>query len=168
MSSRIKSSLSKIFPATFRQKNFARKESLNATKPSFGEVKDMVKYERFADYTSAHDALRRSIIVSGVPQKEIASILWPRTQKIDTAKSLLSRALSPETDVKLNLEQILTIMRETRPEDFIYFLCDQFGFDRPKRKTKEDIRKEVEDEVKNINSTLSILLKKVSLLGDKD
>lgn len=71
---------------------------------------------------------------TGKSKKEIAGIIYPG-RKIETATSLLSRALTPEnTDVNLNIEMIETIMTNTRADDFIFYLCDKFGFERPKRK----------------------------------
>ena len=119
-------------------------------------------------YDGPYDALQKSIATSGKNQKEIASILWPG-RDIGTAKSLLSRSLSPEnTDVHLSPEKLLTIMKETRPEDFIFFLCDEFGFERPVKRVKKDVRREIESEVKNISATLTNLMKKLSLLEGRE
>jgi len=162
--------LSKIFPFEFRQNNCARNESLNAIKQCCREVKEMnenvVRYSLQDKYDTAEEALRRSIAFSGRPQKDIASILWPK-DKIEAAKTRLSRALSREnSDVSLSLKQTLSIMKETRPDDFLNYLCDEFGFERPRKKSKKDIQKEIEDGVKSVESTLSTLLKMVSMLGE--
>jgi hypothetical protein len=95
-------------------------------------------------YDSPYDAIEKAIIVSGKSKKEIACILYPGRQ-IETAKSLLSRALCPDnTDVRLSIESLLSLMQETRPHDIIYFLCDEFGFERPEKKQDSTPEKELE------------------------
>jgi len=85
-------------------------------------------------YEDAYDALNQSIAETGRSRKEIASKVYPG-RKIETAHSLFSRALTPEnTDVHLTQEMIETIMEATRPDDYVFYLCDKFGFDRPPRK----------------------------------
>jgi hypothetical protein len=130
----------------------------------------MVKYARSGEitYDDPYDAFEKSISLSGTPKKVVASILFPNTRKEETAKSRLSRALNPkDKGENLNPDQIIALMEATRPEDFIYFLCDYFNFPRPLRKSSDDIQKEVHEEIKTMQSTLSILMKKVSLLGDR-
>jgi hypothetical protein len=121
----------------------------------------------FLFYDGPLDAVEKSIAVSGKPKKAIAEAVWPGRQP-ETAKSLLSRALSPEnTDVNLNVENLLTIMRETRPDDFIYFLCDDFGFERPAKKTSDKIKSDIVEEVKQIRGHLAALLRQLPTLEDK-
>jgi hypothetical protein len=117
-------------------------------------------------YEGPYDAIEKSISYSGKPKKEIAAAVYPG-RNLDTAKSLLSRALSPEnTDVHINLENLLVIMRETRPEDFIFFLCDEFGFERPLRRKKKEIRREVERQIQKISNDLTALMKRLPLLEE--
>lgn len=164
-------SLMKIFPFLSRRKDFVRNEALNTIKQCCSEVKEemdeKIRYSIGGDnYETAEEALRRSIAFSGRPQKDIASILWPR-DKIDAAKTRLSRALSQEnTDVSLSLKQVLSIMNETRPDDFINYLCDEFGFERPRKRSADDLHKAVEEGMRDLNSKITFLLKQVSLLGD--
>jgi Icc-related predicted phosphoesterase len=63
------------------------------------------------------------------------------------------------TDVNLNIDILMVIMRETRPDDFINYLCDEFGFERPSRKTPDKIRQDIEAEVSEINKRLAILIR---------
>lgn len=117
-------------------------------------------------YDGALDAIDKSIAVSGKPRKAIAEAVWPGRQP-ETAKSLLSRALSPEnTDVNLNIENLLTIMRETRADDFIYFLCDEFGFDRPAHRSPEKLKNHIADQVKSIDQQLKALMRLIPTLED--
>jgi hypothetical protein len=112
-------------------------------------------------YDSPEDALQKSIAASGKPQKEIACAVWPG-RDMSTAKSLLSRSLSPEnTDVNLTSTKIEAIMSETRPDDYIFYLCDKYGFERPQRKTKKDMRRKLEEEIKGISKNLAILMKRL-------
>lgn len=156
--------LSEIFHRLCRRKN-NKEEAPNSTKHSYTEVQFMRNGE--ITYESPYDALEKSIAISGMSKKEIASILFPNTQKLETAKSRLSRALNPEDKGEnLNPDQIIAFMEATRPEDFLYYLCDRFNFPRPIRKSQDDILKEVKDEIKTTASALESLIKKVSLLGD--
>jgi hypothetical protein len=122
----------------------------------------------FLFYDGIEDALEKSIITSGKTKKEIASILYPDCQ-IDTAKSRLSRALSPEhTDVNISIGHLKVIMKETRPEDVIYCLCDDFGFERPQKKTADKIKRDIHQEVQEINSRLKILIRQLPSIEDVD
>lgn len=93
-------------------------------------------------------------------------VVYPGRQ-IETAKSLLSRAMSPEnTDVHLNVESLLTVMRETRPDDFIYFLCDEFGFSRPQKKTGDDFKREIKADMKQAMSLMKALASRLDKMED--
>jgi len=113
-------------------------------------------------YDDAYDALERAIAASGKTKKEIAAACYPG-RSIETAKSLLSRALSPENnDVHLCICTILTIMRETRPDDFIHYLCDEFGFERPIRKERKQFEKTVKEGMKAIQDQFRSLAREIS------
>lgn len=85
-------------------------------------------------YDDVYDALGQSIAETGRPRKALAARIWPG-RKLSTAEGLFSRAMSPEnTDVNLTEEMVEVIMEETRPDDYIFYLCDKFGFERPLRK----------------------------------
>lgn len=112
-------------------------------------------------YDGPYDALEKSIAVSGKTKKTIASEVYPG-RNLDTAKSLLSRALSPEnTDVRLSIENLMTILHGTRGDDFIYFLCDEFNFERPAKKTTDKIKQDIKAEVIEINKRLAILIRQL-------
>ena len=120
----------------------------------------------FLFYDGPLDAIEKSIAVSGKPKKAIAESVWPGRQP-ETAKSLLSRALSPDnTDVNLSVENLLVIMREARPDDFIYFICDEFGFERPDKKTPDKIKQDIAEEVKQIRGQLAALLRQLPALEE--
>ena len=119
-----------------------------------------------AIYDSPYEAIEKSIASSGKTKKEIASILYPGSD-LNTAKSLFSRALNPENrDVNLSIENILAIMKETRPEDFLYFLCDQFGFERPARRTKESFKCEIQLHLKAIKEEMQIIGARIEKIED--
>lgn len=115
-------------------------------------------------YEDVYDAIEKAIASAGKTKKEIASVIYPG-RRIETAMSLLTRALSPEnTDVNLNAEMLLTIMRECRPNDVINFLCDEFGFERPSKKDKTSFEKEVKSQVKNIQDQVSALMHQLKVM----
>jgi hypothetical protein len=122
-------------------------------------------------YEGPYDAIEKSIAKSGKPKKAIACTIYPGRQP-ETAKSLFSRAMSPQnTDVRMSIENLLTIMRETTPEDFIYYLCDEFGFERPNRKLLKDAAREILKEFENINKHLAVISKhlpNIEIQGGKD
>ena len=106
-------------------------------------------------YEDIYEAIEKAIGVSGKTKKELAMILYPGRQ-IDTAKSLLSRALSPEnTDVHLSIEMLITLLKETRPEDIIYYLCDEFGFERPHKKDTASFEREIKNKVRGLKEQLN-------------
>lgn len=123
------------------------------------------------DYTIAKKAyyiLDRSIAISGKTKKEIAAAIYPG-RKPETAKSLLSRAMSSENmDVHLSIENILIIIKETRPDDFLYFLCDEFGFERPSKKTPDKIKQYIAKELRDINYKLTALLRQLPDIDKKN
>ena len=123
--------------------------------------------DEFLFYDGIEDALEKSIIASGKTKKEIASVLYPDCQ-IETAKSRLSRALSPEhTDVHISIGHMTAIMKEARPDDIINYLCDEFNFERPNNKTAEKIKKNIQAEISEINSRLKILIRQLPALEDE-
>ncbi len=114
-------------------------------------------------YEDPYSALDQSIAATGKSKKEIAAIVYPG-RRIETALSLLSRALTPEnTDVNLNIEMIETIMSNTRPDDFIYYMCDRFGFERPERKKaalETELRMKMESMQRQM-SEMFVMMKKM-------
>lgn len=105
-------------------------------------------------YEDIYEATDHAIASTGKQKKEIAANIYPG-RNIETAKSLLTRALSPEnSDVHYTVEMMLAIMAETRPEDVLYFLCDHFGFDRPARKDKESFERTMKKQVRVLVDSL--------------
>lgn len=117
-------------------------------------------------YDGILDAINKAVNGNpkGLSLKQIAMELWP-ARNPDTARSVLSRTLNEETDVHLNPQELLLLMKIIeRPEDIIFFLCDEFGFDRPMKKDKESFKKEVKGDLKNIMENLKHLSRKVEAL----
>lgn len=125
----------------------------------------MEENQGYLFYENAYDALTKTINQSNIPQKEIACAIYPGCE-MSTAKSRFSRAMSPESDVKLHLENIITILKMAGASDFIFYLCDEFGFERPQRKAKKDVRRELEVQIKEINKNLTVLIKRLPDLQD--
>lgn len=111
-------------------------------------------------YEDAYQALDQSIAETGRSRKEIAVKVYPG-RRIETAVSLFSRAMSPEnTDVNLNIEGIETIIENTRPDDYIYYLCDKYGFERPDRK-KAALETEIRLTMQNLQKQMAELAAKM-------
>lgn len=114
-------------------------------------------------YEDAYDALVKAIAVSGKARKAIAMSIWPG-KKEDQAQSMLTRALSPEGDVKLNLDNIEVILNEIDPVHYIYYLCDKHGFERPNRKDKKAFEKSINEKVESLAKWMNVLIKEVKTL----
>lgn len=85
-------------------------------------------------YEDGYEALEAAIAATGVSRKELAALCYPG-RRIETAFSLFSRAMNPEnTDVNLTNEQKEIILKRCRADDYIYYLCDKYGFERPEKK----------------------------------
>ncbi len=114
-------------------------------------------------YEDAYDALIKAIAVSGKSRKSISMSVWPG-KKEEQAQSMLTRALSPEGDVKLNLDNIEAILNEIDPVHYIYYLCDRHGFERPSRKDKKAFEKSINEKVEGLAKQMNVLLKEVKTL----
>ena len=115
-------------------------------------------------YEDIMDAIIK--MVNGNPKglsiKQIAMDLWP-SRNPDTARAAFSRALNEENnDVNLNPPELVKTMHITsRPEDIIYFLCDEFGFERPARKDKSTFEREVKGQVRDIQERIGAVLQEL-------
>jgi hypothetical protein len=114
-------------------------------------------------YEDGYDALTKGIAISGKPRKAIAMAIWPG-KKEDQAQSMLTRALSPEGDVKLNLDNIEALLNEIDPIHFIHYLCDRHGFERPNRKDRKAFEKSITEKVDSLAKQFSIIVKEVKSL----
>jgi hypothetical protein len=115
-------------------------------------------------YEDVYDALNRTVTANpkGLSMKQIAADTWP-ARNPDTARSVLSRAINPEShDHNLAPDEMVRIMRVTEvPEHVIFFLCDEFGFDRPARKDKTTFERAVKSQLKNIQDQVSVLMREM-------
>jgi hypothetical protein len=119
-------------------------------------------------YDGPYDAVQKMIAASGKRYKEVACAVYSG-KSMEVAKSLLSRALSPEnTDVHLNIENLEVIMAECRPDDYIFYLCDKHGFDRPAKKAKKDLQRVIQSEVQLINEKLQRIIRQLPQLNSDD
>jgi hypothetical protein len=118
-------------------------------------------------YEDIMDAINK--MVNGNPKglslKQIAMDLWP-ARNPDTARSTLSRALNEEnTEQNLNPMEIIKTMHITeRPEDIIFYICDEFGYERPVKKDKERFEKVIKKQVKGIQDQVMFLSRQISQL----
>ena len=105
-----------------------------------------MEFKAPAYYDDIYEAIDLQIMVSGKSQKELAAVLYPGRQ-IETAKSLFSRAKSPEnTDVNLSIEKLMALLDHAGAEHIIYYLCDRFFFQRPQRRS--EVAAEIDDNIK--------------------
>lgn len=120
-------------------------------------------------YEDIYDALQKMVHgnAHGLSMKEIASLLWP-AKKPETARSTLSRAITEEyADVNLDPQELEKTMEITgRPEDIIYYLCDKFGFERPPKKTRDSLKREVMDRFVDLQALMKDLGKKMEHMRD--
>jgi len=99
-------------------------------------------------YDDVYEAIDLQILNSGLSKKELAAALFPG-RSIETAKSLFSRALSPEnTDVHLRVEHLIAMMDQTGAEHIINFLCDRYFFHRPSRRDPQAASMDRDEQVK--------------------
>ena len=85
-------------------------------------------------YDDIFEALDIQIMQSGLSKKELAAMIWPG-RRIETAKSLFSRATNPEnTDVHLFVEHLVALMDQIGADHIINFLCDRYFFQRPAKR----------------------------------
>lgn len=118
--------------------------------------------QEYLFFEDIYDALEKSIAASGKSKKDIAAKVYPG-RKIETAMSLLSRAMTPEnTDVNLNMEMLRVILYETSPDHFINCLCDEFGFERPVKKDKDTFEKSIKKQVKGLQDQLVSLARQLN------
>lgn len=114
-------------------------------------------------YEDSYDALTKGIAISGKARKAIAMSIWPG-KKEDQAQSMLTRALSSEGDVKLNIDNLEALLNEIDPVHYIYYLCDKHGFERPNRKDIKAFEKSINEKVEGLAKQLNVLLKEVKTL----
>jgi hypothetical protein len=101
-------------------------------------------------YDDIYEAIDLQIMLSGKPKKELASILYPGRQ-IETAKSLFSRALSPEnTDVHLSVEKLMALLDQIGAENIINYLCDRYFFQRPQKRSPEAAALDKDEYIKHL------------------
>ena len=114
-------------------------------------------------YEDGYDALTKAIAISGKARKAIALAVWPG-KKEEQAQSMPTRALSPEGDVKLNLDNLEALLNETDPIHFIHYLCDKHGFERPNRKDLKAFEKSINEKVDSLAKQMLMLVKEVKTL----
>lgn len=101
-------------------------------------------------YDDIYEAIDLQIMVSGKSKKELAAVLYPGRQ-IETAKSLFSRAMSPEhTEVNLNIEKLMALLDQAGAEHVINYLCDRYFFQRPQKRAIEAAHLEENEKIDSL------------------
>ena len=121
-------------------------------------------------YEDIMDAINRMVNANpnGLSMKQIAMDLWPACNP-DTARSLLSRAITPEShDHNLNPEELNKVMEISgAPEHVIFYFCDKFGFERPRVKAPDSFEKDIKADLKTMTQMMKALVQKVDVMEKK-
>lgn len=119
-------------------------------------------------YDDIYEALDLQVLRGGKPKKELAATLYPGRQ-IETAKSLFSRALSPEnTDVHLSIEKLIALMDQIGAEHVINFLCDRYFFQRPKKRAVQAIALDKKYQFENLLNQVDAIESEIRKLARKE
>jgi hypothetical protein len=119
-------------------------------------------------YDDLFDAIDLQIMVSGLSKKELAAHIYPG-RRIETAKSLFSRAINPEnTDVHLSVEHLVAMMDEMGAEHIINFLCDRYFFQRPEKRDPQAAALDRHQQVEGLVVQFQELAAKMKTLTRKE
>jgi hypothetical protein len=115
-------------------------------------------------YEDLYDAIDRQINASGLQRKEIAAEIF-KGRSIETAKSLLSRSLDPNnTDCSLSITRLIAILDITGAEHIINMLCDRYFFDRPAKKSRNGVRRDLETKMDDLMRQFTSMQRSISKL----
>lgn len=119
-------------------------------------------------YDDIWEALDLQILNSGLSKKELAAHIYPG-RSIETAKSLFSRALSPEiTNVNLHVEQLIAMMDQMGAEHIINFICDRYFFQRPAKRDPQAMKLDKEASIDGLLDQFEAMRFKLKQLARKE
>jgi hypothetical protein len=119
-------------------------------------------------YDDIWEAIDLQILKSGLSKKELAAHIYPG-RSIETAKSLFSRALSPEiTNVNLHVEHLIAMMDQIGAEHIINCLCDRYFFQRPEKRDPQAAALDKEHQVEGLVVQFQELAAKMKKLTRTD
>lgn len=119
-------------------------------------------------HDTLEDALRDAVHALGGP-KAVGYMLWPDKSMIESAK-YLNKCLDPERAEKLELSQLVMIMREAALKDChtpMAFLADVLGYEMPRVKNPETERDRLQREFIHAQEAMATLVKKMERLAGK-
>jgi hypothetical protein len=120
------------------------------------------------NYEDIYEAIDLQILNSGLSKKQIAAHLYPG-RNIETAKSLFSRAKSPEnTDVHLWIEHLIAIGDLAGSEHIVNYFCDRWFFHRPSKRDPIAASLDKQEQVKSIVLQIEELTARMKSLTRKD
>lgn len=94
--------------------------------------------ESFPIYESAEEATAAAIGSSGKTFKAVAMELWPApARKPATAYARLKKCLNEDGDEHLTADEHMAIARITDQFHCLHYLCNEAGFERPRRMNRE-------------------------------
>jgi len=114
-----------------------------------------------------YDALRTCIQRIG-GNKKVGSHLWPEKSP-DKAGEMLANCLNRDHAQKLDLEQVLWILREARRKDChagMYFITDECDYKQPEPITREKKKVELMERASHLGEEMNQLLTEVKRLSD--
>jgi hypothetical protein len=118
-------------------------------------------------YDDLFEAIDIQIMASGLSKKELAAHVWPG-RRIETAKSLFSRAINPEnTDVHLSAEHLIAIMDLIGPDHIINYLCDRYFYQRPSKRDRQAAALNREQQAEELVNQLQELTWRMKILVER-
>lgn len=118
-------------------------------------------------YEDLYDAIDRQINASGLQRKEIAAEVF-KGRSLETAKSLLSRSLDPNNpDCSLSINRLIAILDLTGAEHIINMLCDRYFFERPAKKSRNGMRRDMEQQMELLMRQFTALQRSIGRLEDR-
>ena len=117
-------------------------------------------------HESLDEALRDAVHAIGGP-KAAGYLLWP-DKKMDDSARYLHRCLDPERSEKLELSQVVMLMREAKANDChtpMAYLASELGYEEPKPKDPETERDRIQREFIQAQEQMQALVKRMERMN---
>lgn len=115
-----------------------------------------------------YEALRTCISAMG-GAKRVGKLLWPELTP-PRAGERLACCLNPDRGEKLDLDQVLLVLREARVAGChagLYFIADECGYERPRPTDPEDQIAELQDEINTTAERLESLVSRFEKVAER-
>lgn len=129
----------------------------------------MENKEVIESYDSFEDAINITINCANKKKKQVAHFLWGSLNP-ERAHQRLIECTNPDKNQKLHVDEIITIMLYCGRYDAFYYICDELGFERPKKKTYQQEDEEAREILNHMQKTLDKsyeLLKRIVMRREK-